>query len=683
MICPTCGKPIVRGVCGCGKRDIRDLKKLPPQFRTIAISRAAVQEDSRTIPLSFSSEAPVERWWGTEILDHSPGSVRLDRLRSGAPLLADHDTRIQVGKVETVSIGADRVGRSDVRFGKSPRAEQEYQDVLDEIRTNVSVGYLIHAMVLEREDDSGCTYRVTDWEPYEISTVSVPADITVGVGRDKTTWEDTEITITLKTSEVTQETKPEDECTDTETETKTSCADPNNTDTEERTMKCPKCGRDLVNGACSCGHREHASATMTVNVEDARKQARADEQTRVREIMAIAEKHPALAETAREFINSDKTLDEFRSIALESLGAQPVSQTPEIGMSDKEKRQYSIVRAMATLADCRPLDGLEREASDAVSKLTKREAKGFFIPQDMMTANFNRANQQMQMYARALTAGTFGSGGATVQDTLLVADMISLLRNKPLVARMGARTLSGLVGNIAIPRITGGATAYWLPETGGVTPTDQAFGQLGLVPRRLVGDTAYSKELLIQSSLDIESFVREDLMTVLALEKDRAAINGLGSAGEPVGILNTTGIGTVTFGAAATWAKIVDFETQVANSNADVGQMGYLSTPNVRAKLKAIQKATNLGFIWENGSEAGTGTVNTYRAEATKQVPGDKVLFGNWSDLIIAEWSGIDVVVDPYSQKKNGLIEITLTLWTDIGVRHAGSFCVSTDSGAQ
>jgi len=665
MKCQKCGKDIIRGVCGCGKRDIRDLARLEPQFRTFAIERSAVQEDKRTVPLCFSSEVPVERWWGMEILDHSPGSVRLGRLQSSAALLCDHNMREQVGVVENPSIDADRKGRASARFSKAnPRAEQEYQDVLDGIRTQVSVGYIIHAMVLESEVEGLSTYRITDWEPYEISTVSVAADvINAGIGRSETTWKDTEIVITIKNSEVTQETN--------ETETGSCCADcgtdpcscsatdPNNSDTEGRTM----------------------SVEVKAAADEARKQARTEEQHRVREIMAIAEKHPALAETAREFINSDKPLDEFRTVALERIAnVTPISTTPEIGLSDKEKRQYSITRAIAMLGNMTPLDGLEREASEAVAKLTKREAKGFFIPQDIMSAPFARNMEMM----RTLSAGSATGGGYTVNSQILVSDMIELLRNKPLVARMGCKTITGLVGNIAIPRITGGATAYWLPETGGVTPSDQAFGQLGLTPHRLVGDTAYSKELLIQSSLDVEAFVREDLMTVLAIEKDRAAINGLGANGEPLGILNNTGIGTVTFGATATWPKVVSFETQVANANADVGPMGYLTTPNVRGAFKTTPKVTNQAFfLWEGGDQPGSGRVNGYRAEATKQVPSDKVIFGNWQDLIIAEWSGIDVVVDPYSQKKNGLIEVTLTLWTDIGVRHPGSFCVSTDSGNQ
>ena len=614
--------------------------KLAPQERSFTINRAAVQQDSRTVALAFASEQPVERYWGIEILDLSPGAMRTGRLASGAPLLCDHDTCCQVGIVEDVVVGTDRVARAEVRFGKSARADQEYQDVLDGIRTNVSVGYIIHAMRAESEVEGVTTWRITDWEPYEISMVSVPADyIASGVGRGSEA-EEREITITV--AQITIEDDDEEE-TEIVPETETAACDPNQSNTEGRKME--------------------------INVEDVKKEARNAEQFRVREMMAIAEKHPAVADMAREFINSDKPLEEFRAAALEKLSnATPINVRAEIGMSDREVKQYSIVRAMQQIAENGRLDGIEREASEATAKIARREAKGFFIPQDIMSDKFSRA----------LSAGTATAGGFTVDSQLMVSDMIELLRNKTLVSQLGARTLSGLVGNIAIPRVAGGATAYWLAENGTVTASDQSFGQLGLVPHRLVGDTAYSKELLIQSSLDVEAFVREDLMRVLAIEKDRAAINGLGAAGEHLGILNTTGVGTVTFGAAATWPKVISFETAVANANADIGHMAYLTTPNTRGVWKGAVKVTNQAvFLWQDGE------VNGYPAAATKQVPSDKVIFGNFSDLIIAEWAGIDVVVDPYSLKKSGQIEVTTTLWTDVGVRHPGSFCVSTDSGAQ
>ena len=153
--------------------------------RSFAFERAAVDEDARTVELAFSSEQPYERWWGIEILDHDTKSIKLKRLKSGGPLLMDHDARDHVGVIESVRIDADRVGRAVVRFGKSQRADEVWQDVKDGIRRNVSVGYLIHDAEMETAGKKGeaDTYRVKSWEPFEVSLVSVPADASVGIGR--------------------------------------------------------------------------------------------------------------------------------------------------------------------------------------------------------------------------------------------------------------------------------------------------------------------------------------------------------------------------------------------------------------------------------------------------------------------------------------------------------------------
>jgi HK97 family phage major capsid protein/HK97 family phage prohead protease len=162
---------------------IKSLKPGTKAKRTFALDRSSINQDTRTIDLSFSSETPYERWWGIEILDHGKKSIRLDRLTSGGPLLVDHDTRDIVGVIESVSIDTSLTGRAEVRFGKSARAEEVYQDVLDGIRRGVSVGYVIHDAKLVETKDGVDTWQITDWEPLEISLVSVPADPTVGVGR--------------------------------------------------------------------------------------------------------------------------------------------------------------------------------------------------------------------------------------------------------------------------------------------------------------------------------------------------------------------------------------------------------------------------------------------------------------------------------------------------------------------
>ena len=163
-------KDIVAGTTVC-----RDLQ--------IDTRAAVIDQEKRTVELAFSSETPVERWYGNEVLDHGPKAVRLGRMKQGGALLMDHNTSDQVGVVESVRIDADRTGRAVMRFGKSARAQEIFQDVVDGIRKNVSVGYRVLAAVLESSKDGVETYRITDWEPYEISLVSVPADATVGVGR--------------------------------------------------------------------------------------------------------------------------------------------------------------------------------------------------------------------------------------------------------------------------------------------------------------------------------------------------------------------------------------------------------------------------------------------------------------------------------------------------------------------
>lgn len=166
---------------------MKTIKPGTREVRAVTLDRAMINQESRIAELAFSSEIPVERWFGKEILSHEPGAIRMGRLASGScPLLMDHENSVecQIGVVESASIGTDRVGRASVRFGKGEDDEVIYQKVLDGIVSNVSVGYIVHAARLIATDKNGVdTFLVTDWEPLEISLVAVPADTTVGVGR--------------------------------------------------------------------------------------------------------------------------------------------------------------------------------------------------------------------------------------------------------------------------------------------------------------------------------------------------------------------------------------------------------------------------------------------------------------------------------------------------------------------
>lgn len=609
-------------------------KPLFREFQLTKENRAAINVEKRTVELSFASETPVERWYGLEVLDcSSPDACDLTRLRASGPLLVNHDTEDQVGVIDTCAMDGGK-GRAVVRFGQSVRAKEIFQDVVDGIRSLVSVGYRVREAVLMSKSDKVETYRATKWEPLEISIVSIPADTSVGVGRSQQSLSQ-------------------------KMETPTPQATP-----------------------------APAPATPAPSVVEIEGRGITAERNRVKTLTTLATRYK-VQDLLGEAIEKGHTEDQFRQAILERQhpGAKPLGEAeakPEIGMDAGEIRSYSIVKAIRECALSKGgLTGLEREAHESAQKTLKRQMteNGFIIPHEVATSGFRR-NIQAELLAlqiRALSAGSSSAGGFSVGTNLMSGSLIELLRNSTCIDQAGATTLSGLVGNVAIPKMAGGATAYWLPETGAVTASDQSFGQLALTPHRLAADTLYSKELVMQSSIDIEGMVRNDIAKVMAIERDRAALHGLNAGGEPLGIFNTSGLSTsVTFGGAATWAKILSFETNLATSNALLGMPVFITTPATRGKWKnAVRFANTQTPLW-----ADDNTVNGYKAIATNQVAGDKVVFGNFGDLIVADWAGIDVVVDPYSSKKNGQIEVTVTIWTDIGIRHPVSFCVSTDTGA-
>lgn len=611
--------------------------------RSITIERQAIDEKNRTVALSFSSEAPVERWFGFEILGHKPGECNLTRLNSRAPLLVNHNTDDQVGVVESAEI-KDGKGHAVVRFGESARAEEIFKDVKTGIRSLVSVGYRIHKMVTEKVEHGVETLRATSWEGLEISIASIPADTSVGVGRsDKA--ESYEVEVEELSTRAEQ----------------------------------PPANRKKTMPA----------ETDPQVIERERTEGAKLERNRIAEITAIADRvnTTEVRTYAKKAIEEQIPLENFRKEILEKhFNAKPVeAKSPDIGMSKRELGQYSLVRALNKLANKQPLDGLEKEASEEVAKRTRKDPQGFFVPHDIQSTSLASQRDltpaemlRVMMQVRALNATTASAGGYTIGTDVLTSSMVELLRNEMKVAGLGPRMLGGLLGNIAVPKHTGGATAYWLAESAEVTASQQTFGQLGLTPHRLAALTAFDKQLVMQTSLDVEAFVRQDLMAVLGLAKDLAAIAGTGTDGQPLGIINTTGIGSITYGAAPTWAKVVENETTLKTANAARGNIAFLTSPGVVGKWKTTEKASSTArYLLEEN------LANGYRVEDTNQVANNKTIFGNWSDLILADWDGMDVVVDPYTLAANNQIRIVMTVHTDNGIRNPVSFVVSTDSGAQ
>jgi HK97 family phage major capsid protein len=644
--------------------------------RSASLTREAINKEARTVEIALASEEPYDRWWGREVLSLDRTAVRLGRLSSGThPLLVDHDTRDQVGVIEKAWIGDDRKLRALVRFGKSARAEEIFQDVIDGIRSLVSVGYRIHEMKLARQADGQADeYLVTDWEPHEGSIVAVPADPTVGVGRDA---------------------KAELQIRTLINRTKES-----NVDKTEDKQPAAK-----------------AEPTITVDVKREREQATTAERQRTRDIAALA------AQFKRELdgnaaIEAGTPYEAFRETlftGLEKSGVLKLAEPGEIGLSKKEVQQFRFTNLIAACLwpddnTVRKVAGFEiecaRAAADKRENVRADRAGAFTIPVDVLGSaldvRMEDAERAMQLLLkrtmaggrvgqRDLLVGTPTAGGNLVATELQGSSFIDILVNAMKVMSMGTTILTDLQGNIAIPRATAGSTGYWVAENGGSTESQQAFDQVSLTPKTCGAFVDYSRRLLLQSSIAVEAFVRMDIARTLALLIDLAAINGSGASNQPRGILNTVGIGSVaggTNGLAPTWDNVVDLESAVANTNALTGSLGYLTNTRVRGRLKRTQMfaSTNGMPIW--GLD---GTLNGYRSEVSNQVPNtltkgtssgvcSAILFGNWADLLIGMWGGLDMMVDPYTGAVAGTKRVVALQDVDVTVRYVSSFAAMADA---
>jgi len=297
----------------------------------------------------------------------------------------------------------------------------------------------------------------------------------------------------------------------------------------------------------------------------------------------------------------------------------------------------------------------------------------------------------VEVLKRDLLVGTATAGGHTVQTDLLANKFIDILRANMVLNSLGITMLGDLVGQVAIPRQTSGSTGYWVAENGTITESQPAFDQVALTPKTCGAVVEVSRRLLNQSSLDVESFVLGDIAKNLGQTIQQAAINGSGSSNQPTGILNTAGIGSVaggTNGAAVTWANIVDLESAVANVNADLGKMAYLTNTKQRGAMKkTVKTSPSTEFIWRGGETP----VNEYNCLITNDVPSNltkgsssgicsAIIFGNFEDLVIGMWGGLDVIIDPYTNSATGAVRYRAMQDVDIAVRHPESFAAMKDA---
>jgi HK97 family phage major capsid protein len=678
-------------------------RSLPATLTVRAAAEGQADDGLLRLRLSASSETPYLRatWWDdpwVEVLGHKSGEVDLDRLNGGAAVLANHDRYTAVGDTPLAAIGAVEKawledGRlvADMVISRRAGLADLRQDIADGLVRNVSIGYQIGERTLTKaHDNQPNEYRVTNWTPFEISLVDIPADATVGLGRSA--------------GDPGQTQQPQYRIIDLPT-----AGTPGTT--QEKHMP------EIIEAPAAT----QTPASLTRSADAHIKQ----ERERMQEIAAMGRTHNMQAQ-ADAAIDGGLSVDAFRALVLDGLQSRGVirpAESPEIGMSRKDVKNFSFCRALLAAGDpmnAHKIAPFESECSRAAqdkrgdSRDKTREA-AITIPIDVLARGMSMndamsgavASQLIQramqrggdgMHAyRDLVVGTASAGGNLVATELLGSSFIDLLRNAMVLDMLGVTWLRDLNGNIAIPSQTGAATGYWVAENGAPTESAQTVGQVTMTPKTVGAFTDYSRRLLLQSSLDVEAFVRADLAAIIGQTIQLAALNGSGSSNQPTGLLNTSGIGSVaggTNGLAPAYTHMVDLETAVANANADGGTLAYLTNTKVRGTLRKTQEfaSTNGKAVWSSmAGRPGIGEVLGYNAVTSNAVPSDLVkgssgavcsaiMYGNWADLLIGMWGGLDVMLDPYTGATAGTKRVVALQDVDIAVRRVASFAAMKDA---
>ncbi len=366
---------------------------------------------------------------------------------------------------------------------------------------------------------------------------------------------------------------------------------------------------------------------------------------------------------------------------------------------DKEERElksYSLHKAVKAQLEGRNQDGLEAELHQEAEKEARevgQSIEGVGIPRSAAVRMISGKTEK-----RDMTAGTPADGGLMV-PTEVEDTVIGALRPRLVTAQMGARTLGNLEGDVSMPR-SSGVTVSWKGETGDAADGQPTIDEVTLSPKRVTAFTDLSRQLVRQSSPDVEAMIREDFFSAIANAIDKVALVG-GGSNEPVGILSDSDIsivyaggatasGTNANGAAPKRADLVNLEKAVALENADLGSLGYVTNAKVRAFLKNLEVSSGSGrFAWDGMNNEVMG----YPAMTTSNVPSNlskgsandlsAIIFGNFQDLMIGQWGGLDLIVNPYTKAKKGTIEMVVHQYLDVALRHSKSFAAVKDADAQ
>ena len=629
--------------------------------RALEVSNSTVRSDDQSgdelleMEFAFASETPVERYFGSEELAVDSKAARLDRVGEGVvPVLADHDSRAVVGRVLSVTIGKDRIARARVRFSRSAAARDVVQDVVDGIRQGVSFGYRVHKMELIESGDAGERFRVVDWEVFEITIASIPADPSVGVHRS---------------------------------------ADRQRIDPQLRAARRGRKDRPMT-----MSYKQLAELPEDEFEEEIRgwadaKRLAATEAVRRIHIDKLCDAYKAPKELRSRAIEGDFDLEDMKRELRKLAGSRGAPlEPPKSGffgtneIPDEEFRGFSISRMIGAMVSNRRQDaGHEFEIVDHFSRgldRVPRSSNTYSIPTEALVYG--------ALSARAV-GKTFGGGaGGSLVGTEHRGEMfIELLRNRIMTLALGVQTLVGLVGDQHIPKQATAGAVEWVGEGEGTgSPGEPAYTGLTMTPKTVRGRVDLTRKMVLQASPASDALISDELLRVVMLEVDRVILNGSGSANQPLGILNSPGIGVPSYdetSGTSEYVSLVNAMTTVADANVEDEKSAFLTSTGIRGRLMARFQDPGSGLtVWKPGSEPGRGTIAGYAAATSNNVPRDlgagndehAIIAGDWSSILLGLWSGVDIKPDEVTLGDSGGLVLRVFQDVDVLLRRPEAFAV-------
>ena len=581
--------------------------------------------DEQSVRMSVSSEAPVlsyiyfngEMQRAYEILDHAPGSVDMSRCKDGLVILDTHGGD-QIGLL-SVEL-ADRKLGGLVEFCTGARAQEIRQDAVRKLRRNTSVGYRVDAdsYRLEGEQDGIPVVRAMSWMPYEASFVPVPADPGVGVGR-------------------------------AEAEVNKQIAGQSGKETKKME---PKEMAGLFARAAKFGIEADKVQEL---IDDGKGRAELD--------AMIVEKQAKDAEIAKKDAEAlRKEVEALKARKPEAAQATKADiEAPAVVIG--KDRKYSVMNVLRNLAGEKSDVGFEMEISQELGRQRGKTPKGVIIP-------FSALSQ------RDLSVS--GTSSATVATYLDSANFIDLLRTKYVIGQAGVTFMPGVVGNLSIPKMSAGATAYHVAEGLDVTESTPTLANVTGSPHTIGALVDVTRRMLEQSTPAIEALVRTEIEERLMRGVQIAVFAGSGSDGQPSAITNATGINnpSVTQAGTPTYAEILNFPGNIMADNAEADGQKFIMTAKVWAKLAAtLVGADGARTVLDPVSKTCIG----FPYFTTEDVPANSLWFGDWSTVVVPFWgNGVEIASDNAKLFASGGITLRALLDYDVMVRQGAKLAYNT-----